>query len=288
MDDNNINHKTWDRSNSRFIWHRVLLIAVIFGLNSCALLNSQESDTALTVAVIGAFSGELSLLGQSMRNGIVLATEEQNAKGGVLGHQIQLKLFDSACDYTTARTVATQAVRDDGAGYILGAVCGEASEGVAQIASSESVLMINPLSVNEDLTLDNYGELRPYVYRIPFIDPDQGIVAARFAIEQLNAKTVSILVASDGNYESNLANAFAATFIENGGEVLLRESYDRISDTYFDTLAEIRNVNAEVIYMPGYYNVINKLANQARTYGVNQVILGSDGWDSPELDTTIP
>lgn len=278
--------KSLFRKVDRFIWRSLILISFIVWFSSCSFLTNSEDTSALTVAVIGPFSGDMAHLGQSMRNGIVLAAEEQNAKGGILGNQIQLRLFDSACDYATARTVALQAIRDAGAGYIIGAVCGEASEGVAQIATNESVLMINPLSVNEDLTIGNNGELRPYVFRIPFIDPNQGTVAARLAIEQLNAKTASILVADTGNYESNVADAFVQTFTAYGGEILLREPYDRMSDTYYDALTEIRGVNADIIYVPGYYDVINKLAVQARTYGVNQAILGSDGWDSPELDKT--
>ncbi len=270
----------------RFVRCCLTLFVLLLWFSSCDFLPNPDDASTLTVAVIGPFSGELSNLGQSMRNGIVLAAEEQNAKGGVLGKQVQLRLFDSGCDYATARTAAQEAIRDVGAGYILGAVCGEASEGVAQIVSDEAVLMINPVSVNEDLTLDNNGELRPYVFRVPFIDPDQGSVAAKLALEKFNATTASVLVAETGNYESFLADAFIETFSENGGEVLLRESYDRMSETFYDALEELRDANADIIYAPSYYDVINKLAAQARIYGVNQVILGSDGWNSPELDKT--
>lgn len=264
----------------------ILVIVSIFSLYGCTLLPRSDNPAILTIAVIGPFSGDISLLGQSLRNGIVLATEEQNARGGVLGRRVQLKLFDSACDFETARNVALEAIRDEGAYAILGAVCGDASEGVAQIASNEGVLLINPASVNADLTLDPYGDLRPYVYSVPFIDSAQGVVLAHLALDRLEAKTASILVARNSPYESTLADAFSETFTENGGEILLRESYDRMEETYYDALTELRDAKADIIYLPGYYDVVNKLAAQARVYGVNQLILGSDGWHSAALDPT--
>jgi branched-chain amino acid transport system substrate-binding protein len=264
----------------------IALCTIIFLAVGCEFLPNTDSETTLTVAVIGPFSGDLSSLGQSIRNGVVLASEEKNGSGGVLGKQIQLQLFDSACDYNTARSVALEAIRDIGASYIIGAVCGEASEGVAQVASDEGVLVINPTSVSEGLTLDNNGDVRPYVFRIPFIDSVQGVIAAALAYDRLEATTASILVADGGPYETRVADAFTQAFIEKGGEVLLRESYDRMAETYYDELADLRSADADIIYLPGYYDVVNKLSSQARIYGVNQIILGSDGWHTPELNVT--
>jgi branched-chain amino acid transport system substrate-binding protein len=266
---------------------RLLLFTNLLGFvvfSGCTFFPDTDDVSTLTVIVIGPFSGDLSDLGKSMRNGIVLASEEQNARGGVLGRQIQLQLFDSACDYTTAREVTLQAIRETGANYIIGAVCGEASEGVAQVASEEGILVLNPASVNEDLTMDNDGEVRFYVYRIPYIDPVQGTAAALLAIEKLEIETASILVEESGKYESTLADAFVMAFTEGGGEIVLRESYDRNADSFYDVLAEVREANAEIIYLPGYYDVVNRISGQARAFGINQPFLGSDGWHSPEIN----
>jgi branched-chain amino acid transport system substrate-binding protein len=254
-------------------------------LASCQTIPGTDEELNLTVIVIGPFSGDMTALGQSMRNGIVLATEEKNASGGLLGRNVVLSLYDSDCNYTKAREVTLQAIRETGANYILGAVCGTASEGVAQVAEEQGVLVINPASVREGLVLDVEGNVRPLVFRVPFVDPDQGVAAAMIAYDSMNAKTASILVAEESEYESSLADAFETKFIELGGEVLLRDSYERMSDSFYDVLSEIREANAEIIYAPGYFDVISKIAGQARLYGINELFIGSDGWDSELLDT---
>ena len=49
----------------------------------------------------------------------------------------------------------------------------------------------------------------------------------------------------------------------------------------------VLDVDPDILYMPGYYNVMDRLVLQARTAGLLQTILGSDGWDSPDLDLSV-
>ncbi|MDF1514421.1 MAG: ABC transporter substrate-binding protein [Anaerolineae bacterium] len=272
------------KSNKHSLWYHLISVMILLIFAACNVLPNVEDPTTLNIAVIGPFSGDISALGQSMRNGVVIAAEEKNAAGGLLGQRVQLLLLDSQCDITIARSVTLEAIRDAGAEYIIGGVCGAAAEGIAQVASEQGVVYITPASLNDDLTFDNNGDVRPYVFRVPFTDQDQGKVAGYYAREVLEAESASVLVAQDSIYETTLANAFTQVFEAAGGEILLRESYDRAAETFYDAFVELRDVNADLIYIPGYYNVINQLVPQARIYGIHQVIIGSDGWNSPDLN----
>ena len=42
-------------------------------------------------------------------------------------------------------------------------------------------------------------------------------------------------------------------------------------------------MNAEVLYVPGYYEEVGKIVKQAREMGINAPVVGGDGWDSPKL-----
>jgi len=162
-------------------------------------------------------------------------------------------------------------------------VCADASEGVAQVAMQEGVLQITPASVNLDLTLDGEGEVRPLVFRVPFVDPAQGTAMAEFALENLGAARAAVLYAEGSTYGSALADAFEQTFKAADGEIVVHEAYDQDSDSFFDVLDIVREAVPDVIYVPGYYTIANRLVPQARAFGLSQIILGSDGWDSPDL-----
>ena len=97
----------------------VLCSAVL--LPACGTQEGQV-DNVLKIAVIAPFSGDFELWGQSTRNGVVLAVEVWNQRGGALGQTVQVALLDSACDYTTAREVALEAIEEHDAQFIIGAL----------------------------------------------------------------------------------------------------------------------------------------------------------------------
>jgi branched-chain amino acid transport system substrate-binding protein len=266
----------------RFVIAGLLLLVM---LNACAG-NSASSAETITIGILAPLSGDYEPLGHRVRDAAVLAVESQNQRGGVLGRQVQVVLKDTACDYFAGREAA-QAAIDEGARFLIGAVCTDASEGVAQIAGPAGALQISPASVEAGLTLDAEGEVRPLVFRMPTLDVVQGEVAARFALEQLGLRRAAILYARGSGYGGTLADAFERVYGEGGGEVVARQTYDQDEALFFDALEAVRDEAPEVLYMPGYHPTINVLVAQARQFGLMQPILGSDGWHSPDLDLAV-
>jgi len=76
-------------------------------------------------------------------------------------------------------------------------------------------------------------------------------------------------------------------FEDGEGDVVKVQSYDQNTDLFFDALDAVREESPEVLYLPGYYDVINILVAQARQFGLLMPILGSDGWHAPGLDLTV-
>lgn len=261
-------------------WRWLLAVALV--LTACQA--GGPSDETLILALVAPFSGDYAPLGQSVYNGVVLAVEEWNQRGGVLGRGVQIVALDSGCDYETGRAAAQKAIGEHGARFIVGAVCATASEGVAQVAGEAGVLQITPASVNLDLTVNREGAVRPLVFRTPFVDRDQGIVAAHFALDTLEARRAAILYPRRNTYAQTLADAFAETFSAGQGEIVAQEIYNPDEAQFYNMLQGVREAAPDFIYMPGYYDAINRLAGQARAFGLWQPIIGSDGWDSSHLD----
>lgn len=261
-------------------------LLVLWLLHGCSGARGGRDIPTIKVGVIAPFSGDYAELGEQVRNGVVLAAEAWNSRGGVLGKQVQLVLTDSQCAYAEGRAAAVEAI-DQGALFIIGAVCAVASEGVAQVAGESDVLQITPSSVNLDLTLDAEGQVRPFVFRVPAVDPDQGTVAAQYALAELGANKAGILYAQDSVYGLTLTDAFRTAFVAGGGEVVEIEVYDQDAATFYESLEGVRDAEPDVLYLPGYHDVMNRLVSQARRFGLLQPILGSDGWHAPGLDLRV-
>lgn len=268
----------------RRIWTGIVVLLTMV-LSACGAGPANDAEV-LTLGILAPLSGEYEPLGRRVRDAAILAVESRNQQGGVLGLSVQVVLEDTACDYFGGREAA-QAAIDEGAQFLIGAVCANASEGVAQVASEAGVLQLSPASVDLDLTLDAEGEVRDLVFRLPVPDVTQGEIAAQFALDRLGLERAGILYAEGSEYGAALAQGFQSAFEAGGGEVVARQTYDQNAELFFESLEAMREESPEVLYVPGYHTVINSLISQARQFGLLQTVIGSDGWHSPGLNLAV-
>jgi branched-chain amino acid transport system substrate-binding protein len=62
-----------------------------------------------------------------------------------------------------------------------------------------------------------------------------------------------------------------------------KQSYKQGDTEFKGQLSSIKAAEPDVIYIPGYYGDVALIAKQARALGLEQPLLGGDGWDAPEL-----
>jgi len=221
--------------------------------------------------------------GVSTRDGALLAIEEANAKGGVLGKKIEAIVADSQCTPDPAVNAMNKVIEQDKVHYVVGEVCSKASIPISEIAEKNKVVMISPTSTNPTVTLNADGSTKKYVFRACFIDPFQGTVMAKFALSK-GYKTAFILFDQGNDYVRGLAEFFEKAFTENGGQVVGKETYTAQDTDFSAILTKVAESKAEVLFVPDYYNIINLVGAQAKEKGVTAVMMGGDGWDSADLD----
>jgi branched-chain amino acid transport system substrate-binding protein len=237
----------------------------------------------LKVAVLAPLSGSVPTFGTAMRNGVELATAEWNEKGGVLGRQIELVVEDSQCEADPAVNAANKVIDQDGVKFIIGELCSKASIPVSEIAEAKQVVQISGSSTNANVTLNVDGTTKKYVFRSCFIDPFQGLVIAKFAAENLKAKTAFIMLDQGNDYVRGLAEAFEKSFTEMGGTIVGKETYTSQDTDFSAILSKVQEAKPDVIALPDYYPIVNLVGAQAKQMGITAPMLGGDGWDSPDL-----
>jgi branched-chain amino acid transport system substrate-binding protein len=148
-----------------------LLLLTAMVLSACG---GAAGGGAIKVAILAPLSGPVPTFGVSTRDGALLAIDEWNAKGGVLGKKITPIVEDSQCTPDPAVNAANKVIDQDKVHYIIGEVCSKASIPVTEIANAKKVLQISPTSTNVDVTVDKNGKTKDYIFRACFIDPFQG------------------------------------------------------------------------------------------------------------------
>jgi branched-chain amino acid transport system substrate-binding protein len=239
---------------------------------------TESTGDTIKIGVYGDMTGPTSSFGQSTKNGIDLAVEEINAAGGVNGKKLLVVSEDDQGRPEQAKTVVSKLLSQDKVQALLGEVASTNSLAAAPVAQEAKIPMITPSSTNPKVT-----EVGDFISRVCFIDPFQGSVMAKFSANTLKAKTAAILGDVNSDYSKGLTQFFEEEFTRLGGKVVAKEAYTQTDPDFKGQLTKIRNLNPDVIYVPGYYGQVGIIAKQARELGMNMPLLGGDGWDSPEI-----
>lgn len=273
----------------RFLVSLIVLLSVV--LASCAPAapattggGAAPADTSpIKIGVLAPLSGPVPTFGVSTKNGVTMAIEEWNAKGGVLGRKIEPLVEDSQCTPDPAVNAANKLIDQDKVKYLIGEVCSKATIPVSEISEEKGILQISSTSTNETVTLKSDGSTKNYVFRACFIDPFQGLVMAKFA-QKKGFKTAFILFDQGNDYVRGLAEAFEKAWTEMGGKVVGKETYTTQDTDFSAILTKVAESKAEVLFVPDYYNIVNLVGAQAKEKGITAVMMGGDGWDSADLD----
>ncbi len=253
-------------------------VATIGVIASSAIGRAPADADTIKIGHYGSLTGSEATFGRSTSQGIRLAIKEFNAAGGLNGKQIELKEYDTRGDAGEAKLSVERLVKADRVAAVLGEVASKLSLAGGPVCQEAGVPMISPSSTNPKVT-----QIGDYVFRVCFIDPFQGYAGAKFAREDLKAKTAAVLVDQAQAYAVGLADEFIKNFEKMGGSIATRQSYTGGAQDFTAQLTTIRSAHPDVIYIPGYYTDVGNIALQARKLGLTQPLLGGDGWDSEQL-----
>ncbi len=260
----------------------VMIAAVVIACGSLVGCGGQKSNEVL-IGHIAPLTGDIKTFGESSRNGFLVAIEEANQAGGVLGKPIRTVVTDDKNDPTEAANAAQKLINQDGVHLIVGSISSKCSIPISEIAQSNGVVMISPASTNPKVTIREDGSRKPFVFRACFTDGFQGAAASRIALDEMHVRRAAILYDVGNDYVKGLAEFFRDSFAKGGGEVVLYESYAKDDVDFSALLTKIKAANPDLLFLPDYYNKVGLIAKQARQMGIAAPLLGGDGWDSPDM-----
>ncbi len=260
----------------------VSLLLLSFLLSSCVQKNgtaiNNNNGNTIKIGLFADLTGQTSAFGQSSKNGAQLAVDEINAAGGVVGKKLEMVIEDDQGRPEQAKTVVSKLINQDKVQVILGEAASTNSLAAAPVAQEAKIPMITHASTNEQVT-----QVGNYIFRICFIDSFQGSVMAKFAANNLKAKTAAIIGDVNSTYSKGLTEVFEKEFTNLGGKIVSKQSYTQNDPDFKGQLTTVRALNPDVIYIPGYYGQVGIIAKQARELGMTMPLLGGDGWDAPEI-----
>ena len=263
----------------------ILASALFTGCGGGEQGDSGGSKAAGDEIVIGAnfeLTGNHAQYGANANNGLKLAIKEVNDAGGVNGKKIKVVEADAKSEAAESVNAATKLISDDKVVAIIGPAVTANVIAESQVATDNMIPVIGPAATNPDVTVEN-GQVKPYIFRACFIDPQQSEVMAQFAAKDLMAKTAVLYIDSSSDYSKSLGKIFKEKFEADGGKVVMDEAFLAKDQDFKAALTKIQTANADVIFVPAYYEEVGKIVKQARELGITSAILGTDGWDDSKV-----
>jgi len=239
---------------------------------------TQPPAKDIIIGVVAPLTGDSATFGKSTQEGAELAVAEWNAKGGINGSQIVLKMADDKSDPTEGAAGITRLIEQEKIVGEIGTVQSKVSLAIAPILQAKKIPMISPTSTNEKVTL-----VGDFIFRACFIDNFQGVVGAAFAYDNLKLTKAACLFDVGNDYTKGLAENFRDAFIKLGGEIVGFEAHPTGATDFNAQLTKIIAAGPELLYLSDYYNDVGLICKQARALGYTGFFLGSDVWDSPVL-----
>jgi branched-chain amino acid transport system substrate-binding protein len=236
------------------------------------------ATTTVKIGEVDPLTGGVSQFGIGCHQGFVLAFDEINRGGGILGQKLELVTEDNQSKPGQSSTAVRKLITQDKVVAILGDATSSATLEAAPIAQDDKIPMITPTATNPRIT-----EVGDFIFRVCFLDEFQGRVLAKFTREKLNAEKVFTLIDVKQDYSVDLSKFFKDEFSKLGGKIVGEQSYSTGDTDFRAQLTSIRAAQPDVVCVPGYYQEVALIVKQGRQIGLNMPFVGCDGWADQAL-----
>jgi branched-chain amino acid transport system substrate-binding protein len=252
------------------------MIRILIAILAC-LMMAAPAFSAEPVA-LGAYlsmTGNVAAYGGMGWDGISIARKMEPE---VLGRPVEVKLVDTKSDKVESANAVSRLIEKEKVVTIIGDMISGNTLAGKDSAERRKVPMVTPTATNPLVTQGH-----KYVFRVCFIDTEQGKVAAKLATEQFKAKTAAIILDLQQDYSVALATFFKREFTKAGGKIVSETMFKSGDRDFTPQLSSIQRANPDLIYAPIYYTECALVAKQARELGLKAPMLAGDGVQAPEL-----
>src|ERR1700744_1738464 len=256
------------------------MISTIRHLSTAALAIALLSSTALAetikIGVNEPLTGAFAASGTYVVNGAKIAADEINAKGGVLGKQIELVIEDNKSNPTEAAAVAEKLITSDKVSVMMGAWGSSLTLAVMpKLMEYETPMVVETSSSGKITTSGN-----PYIFRI---SPSSEMEAKSFAplVKSMGIKKADFLATND-DFGKGSMQEFTKMLKANGVAIGASETMGEDATDLSAQLAKIKASGGDTIFVTTDVKQLTLILKQAKDQQVTARIITTGGSVSPD------
>jgi branched-chain amino acid transport system substrate-binding protein len=226
------------------------------------------SSNRILFGQAAALSGPSSALGQGMRQGILAAFAEINARGGVHGRKLELISRDDGYDPDRSILQTGKLLDDDKVFALIGAVGTPTTAVTVPIAIARNVPFVGPFTGADFLRA-------PDLHNVVNIRASYGAEAEawiKHLTEDLHIKRIAIFYQDDSYGRDGLAGV-QRSLEKRGMELAAESTYERNTKAVGAAMRTLKRAEPEAVVMVGTYAPCAEFIRLARQSGFNPVFV---------------
>jgi branched-chain amino acid transport system substrate-binding protein len=255
-------------------------LARLYVLSVVVLAMASPGSSAhaeVRIGLAAALTGPMAWAGGTTLEGAEAVVADLNARGGVLGEQIEMITADDYCDGEQAIAAANKLVADRVVA-VIGHHCSAAAIPASKVYANAGILMISNSASNPKLTEQGFTN----VFRVIGRDDLQGRIAGDLVAERWGDRPIAIL--HDGQaYGQGLAEETKKRLNERGIAEAMYEAIEPGKADYWDIVQKMRAKGIEVLHFGGFPHEAGLIIRQAREHDYALQLLAGDGINSEDF-----
>lgn len=240
--------------------------------------SSKTAEASIEVDAILSLTGNAATLGEYARKGLLLAVEEKNAQGGVLGRQINLNIYDSKSQPKEGVSIAQEIVSDNSKPALVYSQLSSISLAIKPITEEHKQLMF-ALSGADNLLDGTYYSFRNW---LPPVETGRKLV--QFLKDSLGVQNLGILY-SNGEFSRSMKDAAVKENRRLGLNISLEEAYDESGTDFKATALKAKQAAPPYLYVIGIGRSLGTVIKQLREAGYEGIIVGDATMNLPDVRT---
>lgn len=235
---------------------------------------SSGAKNAAKIGFTAALTGGAAAYGKSEEEGVRLAVEEINKKGDF---PIDLLVEDTKAVPADSMN-ATKKLIQEKVSMIIGPMTSNEAKAVGPIIQNAKVP-----SLEISVTAENITDIGDCIFRNSVPESKNIPQTVKKTHKLLGYKTAAILYAHDNEQHVTAQKYFQKTMEEEGVQVIDVETFGSKDSEYSAQLTNIQHKAPDVIVVCSYYQEGSRILKKMREMGMDQPVLGDNGFVSPEL-----
>jgi branched-chain amino acid transport system substrate-binding protein len=221
-------------------------------------------------------SGEYAYFGEWEKEGIDLALEEINKKGGINGHPVVVVREDDQADPVASVQALNKLILTEKVQAVIGPINSDSVIANAPFAEKNQVVLLTAIAGAFNIPAGG-----GYIFRIFPTTEQEGKSLVAAAITRGN-KTAAIIYINNA-YGLELAKTVRRESASGGIEVLVTEGYKKDENDFGGQLTRIKEKNPHMVFLLGYPRDMGLILKQAKELGLLTDFFAPDTFEDPTV-----